>query len=490
MGSILSIICLFQLLGFTNSFSQVPSIFQQYDQYKETSIKDRRFKHSDLQPLIKKLEQDPQFKVQALGQSIQGRSISMISIGNGPTSVLLWSQMHGDEPTATMAIFDLFNFFQVSDEFDDFKSDLKEKLTLHFIPMLNPDGAQLYQRRNALDVDLNRDAMRLQNPEAQLLKEMRDKVKADWGFNLHDQSRYYAVGQTDHTASLSFLAPAYNYEKTVNESRSNAMRLIGQMNSALQQHIPGNVGRYSDAFEPRAFGDNIQKWGTNTILIETGGLKGDREKQALRKYNFLAFLTAFEAIAEKSYADFPLESYEAIPFNNSNAFHDLILRNVTYRLNQQDYQIDVAFRNLEVDLEGHRSFYFKSSIRDIGDLSTSYGYQEFEGEGYTIEFGKVWPKTIKSKKQFSKLDVLELLKEGVTTYFFKDLPLAQSIDQLPVQILGASILLDQVIAIGKNPALLLKKEGTLKCVIINGFLYNLEKDQALINQQLGQLINQ
>ena len=43
------------------------------------------------------------------------------------------------------------------------------------------------------------------------------------------------------------------------------------------------MGRYSDEFEPRAFGDNIQKWGTNTILIESGGIFGDEEKQYLRK---------------------------------------------------------------------------------------------------------------------------------------------------------------------------------------------------------------
>jgi hypothetical protein len=26
--------------------------------------------------------------------------------------VLLWSQMHGDEPTATAALFDVFDYFQ------------------------------------------------------------------------------------------------------------------------------------------------------------------------------------------------------------------------------------------------------------------------------------------------------------------------------------------------------------------------------------------
>ena len=32
-------------------------------------------------------------------------------------------------------------------------------LTLYVVPMLNPDGAERYQRRNAQNIDLNRDAL-------------------------------------------------------------------------------------------------------------------------------------------------------------------------------------------------------------------------------------------------------------------------------------------------------------------------------------------
>ena len=149
------------------------------------------------------------------------------------------------------------------------RESLLRELQIVFIPMLNPDGAERFQRRNALGVDLNRDALRLQSPEAQLLKAKRDELSADWGFNLHDQSRYYAAGNHPRTAAISVLAPAYNYEKEVNAVRERSMRMIGQMNAVLQAYIPGQVARYNDDFEPRAFGDNIQKWGTSTILIES-----------------------------------------------------------------------------------------------------------------------------------------------------------------------------------------------------------------------------
>src|SRR5690606_30804016 len=89
-----------------------------FQTYKEPSLTHRRFKHSDIVPLIVQRGQD--FKVEALGQSIKGRDIYQLAYGEGTIKVLLWSQMHGNESTATMALFDLFNFLEGED--DDFVS--------------------------------------------------------------------------------------------------------------------------------------------------------------------------------------------------------------------------------------------------------------------------------------------------------------------------------------------------------------------------------
>ena len=40
------------------------------------------------------------FSMEQLGQSVEGRSIHHLRVGTGGTAILLWSQMHGDEPTA------------------------------------------------------------------------------------------------------------------------------------------------------------------------------------------------------------------------------------------------------------------------------------------------------------------------------------------------------------------------------------------------------
>jgi len=47
----------------------------------------------------------------------------------------------------------------------------------------------------------------------------------------------------------------------MNEVRENAAKLIVHMNRALQKHLPDQVAKYSDAHEPRGFGDTFQKKG-------------------------------------------------------------------------------------------------------------------------------------------------------------------------------------------------------------------------------------
>lgn len=450
-----------------------------YPNFKEKSIQNRRFKHAHIVPLIKKLKRP--FEVEQIGKSIEGRAIYSVKIGRGATKVLLWSQMHGNEPTATMAIMDIFNFLgQSGDKFDDFRANLFNQLTLYFVPMLNPDGAEKYRRRNALDVDLNRDALRLQSPEAKILKNIRDEIKADWGFNLHDQNIYYGAGMNPFPAAISFLAPAYNYEKDINEVRDKSMRLIGYMNQVLQEYIPEKVAKYNDDFEPRAFGDNIQRWGTSTILIESGGLTGDTEKQALRKMNYLILLSAFEAIANRTYTKVDLSEYEQIPFNESNLFQDLLLREVKVVKGGKIYTLDISFRQGEVQYNDYQEFYPRAYIRDIGDLSIFHAYKELAPQGFIAEPGKVYYKTVRSASRLKSLDPIELLKKGITNIPLMIMPSEALIAHSPIQLFSAKEQVDNSIRLGNNPCLLLKKNGKVQKVVINGMLYDLVEDEEKI----------
>ena len=154
------------------------TLYETYDTYREPDLGKRRIKHQDLQPLIDAIGAHPGFEVRTVGRSIEGRALRLISIGAGDTDVFLWSQMHGNEPTATQAIFDILNFL-ASPDLGAEKKEILQSVRLHFLPMLNPDGAEVFSRYNTLGIDINRDALRLQSPEGRTLKRVRDSLQAE-----------------------------------------------------------------------------------------------------------------------------------------------------------------------------------------------------------------------------------------------------------------------------------------------------------------------
>ncbi len=468
---ILSIIISETIMSQNYDFEQ--HLYQSYDRYKENTLTYRRFKHADIIPLVDKLKHKSGFTVKVVGKSVEGRELKLITIGKGKKKIFMWSQMHGDEPTATAALFDIFNF--INDPANkEFCTALFERVTLYFLPMVNPDGAERFKRRNFYDIDLNRDASRLQCPEAVILKTVFDSLKADFGFNLHDQSHRYSVGNSFRTATISFLAPAFNYEKDVNDVRGKAVKLIGNMYQALNHFIPGHIAKYSDEYEPRAFGDNFQKWGTSTILIESGGWKDDPEKQFIRKINFIALLSAFKSIAEESYVNTSNDVYESISFNDKYIF-DVILRNLTVKSGKEKIKIDVGINRDEFEGPNEKKIYYRSVVDDLGDLSVFYAYDDYDFEGFTIEQAKVKSNKTYSLKDLEKLDFEKLYSEGYSTVLVKKLP-EEKFTRFPIN-LALKNRIDTTINIGESANFVIKKDGKIEYIVINGFLQKIEKNR-------------
>jgi hypothetical protein len=231
---------------------------------------------------------------------------------------------------------------------------------------------------------MNRDALRLQTPEGRLLKQLQNTLKPEFGFNLHDQSPRYSVGNSTNQVAISFLATAYDHERNINEVRKKSMQVIIGMNKILQKFIPNKIGKYNDEHEPRAFGDNIQKWGTSLILIESGGYKNDPEKMYLRKMNFLGILTALESISEKNYATENIEQYNQIP-ENGRAIFDLIIRNVAVIKQGVKVKMDIAINKIETINKTFEKFDTKAKVEELGDLSVFGGIEEIDGTDLVLE---------------------------------------------------------------------------------------------------------
>jgi hypothetical protein len=418
---LLTIFLAMNLISNTSAQNMGRILHDSHDNFKEKTITKRRFGYQTLMNRIDSLKQNKLFEVSVATKSSEGRDIYLIKCGTGKIKVMLWSQMHGDEPTATMAMVDIFNFLEnktnkkPSPELDKLREDLQKKCTFYFIPMLNPDGAEAWTRYTALGIDMNRDALELQTPEGRLLKQLIFDLKPNFSFNLHDKGRRYSAGKSGNLSTISFLATAFNQAEDLSSNRKKAMKVIVGMNQAIQPYIPNSVGRWSSEYEPRAFGDNIQFWGRewdgSLILIESGGRKDDPEKQYIRKLNFVALLTGLQAIANNSFKKNNIKEYEQLP-ENSRAIFDLIIRNVTVKKGETTFKADLAINRNEKPVKGKDYFTTTSEIEEIGDMSVFFGTDEIEAEGMEIVAEKEIG--LGSKADF------QIVKEGKIIYTIKN----------------------------------------------------------------------
>ena len=345
------------------------------ERYRVGAIAQRRFTHAEywraIEPALRA------FKTQQIGESIHGRPIRALTFGQGPTRVLLWSQMHGDESTASMALADIFRFLAEAQS-DPLRQRLAQRLTITFVPMLNPDGAELFQRENAVGIDVNRDARRLSTPEGRALKRAQETFKPEYGFNLHDQNARTRVGRRGLQSGIALLAPAYDSALSYNTVRSRARLVAASLATLFAHEIPGRIAKYDDAFNPRAFGDLMQQWGTSTVLIESGALPDDPQKQRLRALNVAGILGALDAIATRSYESVPATAYESLPFNQGGAFDVLVRGGQLVLPGKSPLTLDLAI-NYDDAVARQRG-----RLRDSGDLSEVIAIDTINASGLFI----------------------------------------------------------------------------------------------------------
>lgn len=357
-----------------------------FTQYKEQSIFGRYLTLDHIKPLLDKLNTNNQ--VQIIGQSVLGEFIYSYQIGTGPTRVYLWSQMHGNESTTTKALFDFINL--LNDE-TDFAKRMLETFTFYCIPILNPDGARLYTRANANDIDLNRDSQDLTQPESNVLRKFFESFKPHYCFNLHDQRTIFGAGTTGKPATVSFLAPSYNEEREVNENRLKAINIIAGINKELQKYIPGQVGRFDDSFNINCIGDTFQFLGVPTILFEAGHYPGDYEREITRKYIFFSLILSFQLISENDLVDNRFGEYLNISQNNV-VFYDFMYKNV--KINYDGIEIITNFVAQYKEELIENKIHFNAYIVEVGELENYYGHYEYDAKGqeYSDDFTN-FPKT-------------------------------------------------------------------------------------------------
>lgn len=350
---------------------------REYQNCQESTLFGRYIHLDHIKSILEK--HAARFKVSVLGQSVLNEDIYFVELGNGNKKILMWSQMHGNESTTTKAAFDLMNLLSKSEN-----AAIKEVLTectIGIIPMLNPDGSRAYDRLNANEVDLNRDAQDLSQPESRILRKCFDDFQPDFCFNLHGQRTIFSAGGGPSPASVSFLSPAQDVDRTVTHTRKRAMKVIVAMDHVLQKQIPGQVGVYDDSFNINCVGDTFQSMNVPTILFEAGHCHNDYDREKVRELIFQSLWVGVNSIAYGNVQGIDDNLYFEIP-QNDKLFYDIIIRSARVEKGDGHEVLDVAIQYEERLEEGRVVFIPK--IAKISNLNGFYGHREIDAHGRTM----------------------------------------------------------------------------------------------------------
>jgi len=411
----------FPTLLFAENF-EIQKYYDDFPNYVLTPVNLMELKHELVVEKMRYIENlNSHIVLEEIGNSVEGRSVNMLSFGTGETKLLLWSQMHGDEATATAGLLSVYNFF--AQNFDSpFVQSIYNNLSIQAIVMLNPDGSEAYQRRNIQGIDINRDAQRLASPESQILKKMHERIQPDFGFNLHDMRGKETVGESGELLTVALMAPPYNKANEDSPTRVRAKKLVVIIKKALDNFIEGHVARYKADYMPRAFGDAFQNWGVSTVLIESG-IPNAKEPHHLTRLSFIALLAAFDAVSVGYVDEADPEDYEKIPLEGIQLF-DLLIENATIYSGRNNipFKGDIGI-NISKNWKENKTVP-TGTIEDLGDLSITSGRKVIQSENLVVIPGLI---------SISDESPDKLVRMGITTSVATDDPMASKISEFSME---------------------------------------------------------
>ncbi len=141
-------------------------------------------RHDDL---VARIALQPGVAHRELGQSLDGRAIDYLTLGDGPLSVWAYARQHPGESMCEWFMEGLLE--RLTDPADPVAADLRRRMTFHCIPNMNPDGSYRgHLRTNAAGVNLNREwhaPTAERSPEVLCVRNRMDETGVDIAIDVH-----------------------------------------------------------------------------------------------------------------------------------------------------------------------------------------------------------------------------------------------------------------------------------------------------------------
>lgn len=146
--------------------------------------------HGPMMNYLKELSsKNKEISIEIIGKSVQDREIPALFITeskifgsqrSAKPVVMVFCQQHGNEPSGKEAAL------IVARDLVKEHSHILKNLDLILIPMVNPDGGELLERRNSNNMDLNRNHVLLSEPEVQAIHKVYKKWNPEVTLDIHE----------------------------------------------------------------------------------------------------------------------------------------------------------------------------------------------------------------------------------------------------------------------------------------------------------------
>lgn len=134
--------------GDNNGQAGIPNALDGDTEYNPEFLRnDDLLDNNELEQLLKSIENATITKI---GESNQGRPLWEASVGNGSTDVMVIAQQHGDEHIMPEGTIAALQYLAIAD--NQAVRQVRNQLTVHLVPRVNPDGFVARQRFN-VDTD-------------------------------------------------------------------------------------------------------------------------------------------------------------------------------------------------------------------------------------------------------------------------------------------------------------------------------------------------
>jgi len=180
----------------------------------EKSAFTRYTRNQDIACFLNEVAASSQASVEIIGETQTRAPIRMLSLFAGDTpdaakpTIFLFSTQHGDEQSGTDALLALIREAALG----DLQWTLND-INLLIVPAVNIDGMHANVRRNAQDLDLNRDHVKLESPETRALHRIFRRYLPHVTLDVHEKGPDYYLEQMGVVSNLNISTALHQFSR-------------------------------------------------------------------------------------------------------------------------------------------------------------------------------------------------------------------------------------------------------------------------------------